>query len=338
MRRRDVLTGATMLAAGGLAAGSAWAATPRFDEVLARWDADEHPDLKGVVIRIGGHVVAERAYGGADLEALHDMRSAGKSVTSLLVGAARDRGLIRSVRDTVSDYWPKARGSAVGDVALADVLTMRSGLAANDEDPTSPGNEDRLDEAANTEAFLLATPQAERPGGRYQYNSLTAFTAGLVVEKATRRHGADFAREVLFKPLGIDRFDWTSDVSGHTKGQGNLSLSPRSMAIIGQMALDGGVWQGREVIGRAWIDESLAPKVSIAAVDRYADGYGYFWYAKAHEIGGRRVQVRFASGNGGNKIYVVPSRRMVVAIASAAYGRGYGQRRSEDILKAVLAA
>lgn len=333
MRRRDVLTGAAALAFAGVAEANA---SP-LDGVLARWDADEHPDLKGVVVRIDGQVAAERAYFGADLDALHDMRSAGKSVTSLLAGAAVDRGLIRSVADPVSRYWPEAKGSPVGDVTLADILTMRSGLAANDEDAASPGNEDRLDEASDTEAFLLATPRMEPPGSRYQYNSLTAFVAGLVVEKAAERHGVAFAREVLFDPLGIKRFEWASDVSGHAKGQGNLSLSPRSMAIVGQMALDRGAWKGQQVISRSWIDESLAPKVGIAAVDRYADGYGYFWYAKTHDIGGRPVEVRFASGNGGNKIYVIPSRRMVVAIASAAYGKGYGQRRSEAILKALLA-
>lgn len=83
---------------------------------------------------------------------------------------------------------------------------------------------------------------------------------------------------------------------------------------------------------------ALAPRVSISAADPYADGYGYFWYSKIQSVEGRQIPVSFASGNGGNKIYVVPSRRLVVAITSSAYGRGYGQRRSESILKAILSA
>ena len=73
-------------------------------------------------------------------------------------------------------------------------------------------------------------------------------------------------------------------------------------------------------------------------MDRYADHYGYFWYGKTYEVAGENIKVSFASGNGGNKIYVIPARRMVVAVASSAYGKPYGQRRSEEILKALLAA
>ena len=206
-----------------------------FAAVLARWDRDDHPDLRGVVVRVGGRVVAERYFNGESPEKLHDMRSAGKSITSLLVGAAIDRGLIHSVADRVERYLPEMRGSAIGDVSLADVLTMRSGLAANDSDSKSPGNEDRLDEAKDPLAFLVGVPRATPPGSVYQYNSLTAYTAGLIVERAARIPEQDFARSVLFGPLRIDRFSWATDIAGHTKGQGNLSITARDMAKIGQM-------------------------------------------------------------------------------------------------------
>ena len=81
----------------------------------------------------------------------------------------------------------------------------------------------------------------------------------------------------------------------------------------------------------------LAPHAAIGAVDRYADGYGYFWYTKTQQVQGKPVLVHFASGNGGNKIYVVPARDEVIVITSSAYGKGYGQLRSETILKAILA-
>ena len=336
MRRRELMIGG-VLAAGGLVAARAPDARG-LDVVLRGFDADEHPDLKGVVVRVDGQVAAERHYNGQPPSTLHDMRSAGKSVTSLLVGAARDRGLIDSLADPVRRYWPEAGGSAIGDVTLSDILTMRSGLAADDDRPESPGNEDRLDAVPDPVAFVLETPRAAPPGSAYLYNSLTAYVAGLVVEKATGRQGRDFAREALFDPLGITHFDWAVDAAGRLKGQGNLSLATHDMALIGQMALDGGSAGGRQVISRGWIEESLSPKVAIGAVDPYADGYGYFWYAKALPVGDRTVDIRFASGNGGNKIYVVPARNMVVAVTSSAYGRGYGQRRSQAILTALLAA
>ena len=307
-------------------------------EVLSAFDHDEHPDLRAVVVLRDGRVVAERYYNGETANTLHDIRSAGKSVTSLLVGIAIDRGKINGVGDTVSTYWPEAKGSAIGDVAIRDVLTMRSGLAAFDADPASPGNEGKLDAASDPLVFLRSIPRADPPGSRYRYNSATACIAGVVVAKATGLSMAAFARTSLFEPLGISRWQWASDAAGYTKGQGNLSLTARDFAAIGEMVRGEGLYRGHRIVSASWIRDALGSKVGISDVDPYADDYGYFWYSKVQQIDGKPVSVSFASGNGGNKIYVIPSRHMVVAVTSSAYGHGYGQRRSEAILTSVLSA
>jgi CubicO group peptidase (beta-lactamase class C family) len=312
------------------------------DAVLASFDQDAHADLRSVLVLRDGRVVAERYYNGELPETLHDVRSAGKSITALLVGAAIDRGLIHGVTDPVGAYWTAAKGSAIGDVPLASVLTMRSGLAAFDSDTASPGNEDRMDDAVDPIAFMLAVPRADPPGTRYRYNSLTAHVAGLTVEYASGRNLEGFARSALFAPLDIAQWSWGRDAAGHPKGQGNLSLRTRDLAKIGQLVLDRGRYQGRRVISEAWIAAMLAPRVHITDVDRYADDYGYFWYAKLLSLeetkaGAKSVPVSFASGNGGNKIYVLPTLHTVVVITSSAYGKAYGQQRSETILKAILA-
>jgi len=332
------LAGALLLLAVTIAAPAAARSAPDLDTVLARFDADEHPDLRGVVVLRDGRIVAERYYNGETPDSLHDIRSAGKSITSLLVGIAIDRGKIRSVDDPVARYWPEAKGSAIGDVPLSDLLTMRSGLAAFDEDPASPGNEDKMDDAADPLAFVLSVPRADPPGTRYRYNSVTAYTAGVVVAKATGHWLGDFAGTALFAPLGIARWHWAADSAGYTKGQGNLSLTTRSLATIGEMVREGGRYRGHRIVSAAWLRKALAPKLGIADSDPYADGYGYFWYSKVQQIDGKPVAVSFASGNGGNKIYIVAARHLVVAVTSSAYGHGYGQRRSEAILKAVLGA
>jgi CubicO group peptidase (beta-lactamase class C family) len=185
---------------------------------------------------------------------------------------------------------------------------------------------------------LFSVPRTMPPGSVYQYNSLTAYTAGLVVERAARMPEQDFARSALFTPLGIDRFSWATDIAGHTKGQGNLSITARDMAKIGQMMLDGGQIEGKRTVSEEWVAASLTARVAISAVDPYADGYGYFWYTKTLTVGRETVKIHFASGNGGNKIYIVPSRHWVVAITSSAYNSNYGQRRSQGILLALLSA
>jgi len=305
---------------------------------LVLWDGDSHRDLRAVVVRRAGAIVAERYFDGETPGTLHDVRSAGKSVTALLVGIAIDRGKLEGTSATLAAVLPEASTSAIADAGLDDLLTMRSGLDANDEDAASPGNEDKLDAAADPVGFALAVPAQARPGERYLYNSLTAYLVGLAVEHATGQHLDELAGQALFGPLGFTDWRWQRDGAGHTKGQGNLSLTARDFSKLGQLVLDGGTYGGRRVISERWIRDLAQPRVSIGDVDPYADGYGYFWYTKTHRIGDREVVVWFASGNGGNKIYVVPSYGVVVAITSSAYNHGYGQRRSQAILQTVLAA
>ena len=315
-----------------------------FASTLAAWDRDpgqepgkdQDKTLQGVVVLRDGRVVAERYYTGATAASLNDIRSAGKSVTALLATIALDRGAIASASDPVRKYWPEAAGSALGAATIDDLLTMRSGLAADDEDPASPGSEDRMDEASDPVAFLRSTPRQDAPGATYRYNSLTAYATGIVVGRATGADLGTFAGTALFGPLGIADWRWNKDAAGHTKGQGNLWLSTRSLATIGEMVRCGGEYRGRRIVSAGGIEAMLRPRVPIAATDPYADEYGRLWYFKSLPVGDFRVPVWFASGNGGNKIYVVPNLRMVVAITSQAYGRGYGQRRSQEILTRLL--
>jgi CubicO group peptidase (beta-lactamase class C family) len=311
-------------------------APPNLAAMLPSWGTDPHPDLKAILIQQNGTLIAERYYNGQTPDAPHDIRSAAKSITSLLIGIAIDRQKIHHITDRVDQYLPQLAHTPVAQTTIADLLTMRSGLAANDEDPNSPGNEDNLDAAPDPIKFLAAIPRATPPGAAYVYNSLTAYTAGLVLQQATAQSAAVFAKQNLFAPLGIENATWRTDVLGNNTGQGNLSLTPRAMLQLGQLVLDQGRHANAQLISRGWITESLVPRVQIANVDPYADAYGYFWYTKTQTINGAPLTVHFASGNGGNKIYIIPARQMVIAIASSAYNHGYGQRRSQSILQTLL--
>ena len=102
------------------------------------------------------------------------------------------------------------------------------------------------------------------------------------------------------------------------------------------MVLDDGIHDGRQVVSSEWIRASLQPRLDISDSDPYASGYGYYWYHQTFLLDGRLIDVSFASGNGGNKIYVIPELDLVVSVMSRAYGQGRGQHRSQDILLAVL--
>lgn len=307
-----------------------------YQSVLSALDQDEHPDLRGVVVLSGDEIAAERYYNGDTADSVCDVRSVAKSVTSLLIGIAIDKGLIHSVKDPVQRYWPEARGSAIGEVTLHDLLTMRTGLAADDQLTESAGNESRLSAAADPMKFVLSVPRANPAGSTYSYNSLAAYTAGLIIEKVARKTELEFARDTLFQPLKIARADWASDTLGHTTGQGNLSISTRTMAVIGQVVLAEGKFGHHRIVSKDWIRASVMPWVPINGVDPYADAYGYHWFLTTLMVKDTPAVVSYASGNGGNKIYVIPSSGLVVAISSSAYGHGYAHHRSLMVLKAVL--
>lgn len=307
------------------------------DIALQPFESDEYGDLHSIIVIQDGKVLAEKYFGDEDPDKVVDVRSAGKSITSLLVGIALDRGLINDVDEPVRDYWPEATSSAVGPIPLRHILDMRSGLEADDDVDGLAGNEDLMDESSDPLAFALGVPAIEPPGRTFRYNSLNAYVAGIVVSRAAGRSLEDFARENLFRPLGIGRWEWQEDRAGVTKGQGNLFLTARGFARIGELVLNRGTHNGQLIVSAEWIDRSLAAGVDISDADPFAHSYGHFWYRKSYPIAGSNVDVHFASGNGGNKIYVMPDLNLVVSVMSTAYGQGRGQRRSEAILKAVLA-
>ncbi len=299
---------------------------------------DPRHDLKGIVILRDGKLVDEAYFNGDGPGTLHDIRSATKSITATLMGIAIQRRFIHSVDDPIAMYLPGLPRDGKQDIRIRDLLNMRSGLDANDEDPSSPGDEDNLDRSTDWMKTAYEIPMKTRPGTQYQYCSLDAFLTGAIVENATRMPLDQFAKKNLFGPIGIKEFEWRHVPVNRTTGQGNLKITARDAAAIGELFLNGGRVQGRQVIPADWVRTSMESQVSISSSDPYADHYSFMWYTKTEFTGDRQIIVHFASGNGGNKIYVVPSLHMVIAITSSAYSTNYGQRRSRDILLAILAA
>lgn len=300
--------------------------------------ADAHKDIKGLVILRDNKVVAEYYFNGNDRNTLHDIRSATKSITATLTGIAIQRHLIGSVDDSISKYLPGLPRDGKQEITIRDLLDMRSGLDVNDDDPSSPGNESRLDTSTDWIKTVYAVPMKSRPGEEYVYCSIDAFILGAIVENASKQNLDLFAEQMLFRPLGVSAYKWRRVPINRTTGQGNLSITTRDEARIGELYLNGGEFNGHRLIEKTWVEKSIEDQIPISSTDPYADYYGYMWYSKSEQVGDRTIPVHFASGNGGNKIYIIPSLGMVVAITSSAYNQKYGQRRSQDILLKVLAA
>ena len=297
-------------------------------------------DITSLLVVQDGRTVYEHYFNGNAADTLNDIRSASKSVTALLMGAAIDRGLVNGVDAKVYDFFPEYRevDGRKRAITVEDLMTMSSIWECDDENQFSTGNEERMYVSERWLTFALSLPikgfapwmtkPADSPYGRaFSYCTADAFTAGAVVERAARKPLSAFAAEVLEKPLGISHVQWNVSAEGIGMGGGGTRYTARDLAKLGQLAMDEGRWQGRQVISAAFIHSMLTPH----AQAREDAEYGYFWWRFHFKAAGHEYVTWAMSGNGGNYVFVVPELRLVTVLTSHAYNQRYAHPQSQKI-------
>jgi CubicO group peptidase (beta-lactamase class C family) len=328
----------------GLVPGSARAAgfdAGRLEALVRSIETERYPNVHSVLLWRDGRFVFEEYFYGYGPGRSHQLRSATKSFISALVGIAMDRHEIEGDEEPVArllawdpsaDPYPDRRKEAI---TLGDLLSMRTGLACDDWDPASPGNEERIEQTPDWVAAAMDLPQVADPGTAARYCSAGAHVAGRIVERATGQDLLDLARARLFGPLGFRGFVWHPEpVAANAATFGQLYLRPRDMLKFGILFLDGGEWRGRRIISRAWVERSTRPLTRIGS-----RRYGYLWWRQGFRVavGDREhtVDTILASGNGGQKIYVVPSLRLVAVFTGGNYN-AVEDSPPNDIMGSVL--
>jgi CubicO group peptidase (beta-lactamase class C family) len=341
--------------ADGLAAGSATAAhldSQLLTSLGPRIQDNTFQQITSVVVMVDGKLAYEGYFNGAGRDTQHDIRSASKTVTSILTGQAIARGALSGVDAKVFGFFPERRKSIQhpdprkDKVTVEDLLTMSSLLECDDENQFSSGNEERMYVSEDWLGFFLDlavkgfAPWAAKPkdspfGRSFSYCTAGVFTLGRVLEKATGHSVPDFAREALFAPLGIDKMTWIFAPLGEAQTGGGARFRSRDLAKLGQLYLDGGRWHGRQIVPEAWVRTSTAAHVQ--ATD--TDTYGYLWWRRDFKAGGRTFPAFYMSGNGGNKVVVVPSAKLVAVITSTFYNsRGMHQQTDKLLTDYILSA
>ncbi len=309
------------------------------------------PRVTSVLVAVDGKLVYEGYFNGAGRDTGHDVRSASKTVVGMLVGQAIARGAITGVDAKVFSFFPERTPVANPDprkleITIEDLLTMSSLLECDDNNDYSTGHEERMYVTEDWLGFFLGLPikgfapwmtkPRDSPYGRsFSYCTAGVFALGAVVERATKRPVPDFAREVLFAPLGIEEVAWNSSPLGLTMTGGGTRFRSRDLLKLGLLHLDGGRWHGRQVMPEAWVATSTAAHVQASDTDTY----GYLWWRRDFEAGGRKLPTVYMSGNGGNKVLVVPAARLVAVITTTNYGtRGMHQSTDKLFVDHILAA
>lgn len=298
-------------------------------------------DFRAIVVLKDNKLVLEEYFNTYWRETIHDIRSAGKSVTSLLLGIAIDKGLVKSTEQSVYDFFPgyknvQSNKPARKDIKIKHLLAMSSGLNADDDDDHSPGQTGNWLMKDNWVDFALSLPMIFDPGEKYVYTDICPMLIGAIIEKTSGKKLAEFANENLFIPLDIREFYWYTASNGSTGPMGNLYLTAVDFAKIGQLVLRKGRWGEKQIISAHWIDQIYKTRFDISKANPFANSYGYFWYAVTKKINGKAFECFYASGNGGNLLFIVPDENLVVSLQSSAYGQGYGTHRSHNIFEYIL--
>ncbi|MDR0924636.1 MAG: beta-lactamase family protein [Hungatella sp.] len=288
-------------------------------------NSDYH-NITGIVVQKNGIKLYENYFNGYTAHNALHIYSVTKSVFSALIGIAIDKGHIKSVDQKVLDFFPdyivKTSEKTIQGVTLKNLLTMTASYKYESEPYEEFFASDNWIKAA------LDLLGGEKPTGEFMYSAIigTHILSGILV-KATGQPVLDFAMEHLFTPLGINvprnvvlgnkeehiaamndknTSGWVVDPQGINTASWGLFLTPGDMAKIGQLYLNGGIWESKQIIPEKWIETSTKEHIRL---DRLS--YGYLWWIindKEHIYG--------ALGDGGNVIYVNTKKKMVVSIAS----------------------
>jgi len=311
--------------------------------------------LHAVVVARRGKLVFEQYFPGydqpwgkpdghSDFDATtkHDMRSASKSVTSLLLGIAIDRKLIAGADEAVVKFFGEYETlKTVGwdAITLRHLLTMSSGIQWDETRAwTDPENDEpHLGLDADPLHYVLAKPIAAPPDQLWVYNGGGTDLLGNIIERTSGKPLSAFAREVLFEPLGISDFEWkTYPRNGKIAAAAGLRLRPRDAAKIGELVLDHGAWAGRQIVSADWIAQSVAPRFQAVGYFGGTLFYGYQWWLGRSLSEGQEVKWIAAMGWGGQRIFIVPDRDLVVMITAAQYGQAKEGLAAQDLLANII--
>jgi CubicO group peptidase (beta-lactamase class C family) len=274
-----------------------------------------------------GFLVFERYFRGYDGSRPHPVYSVTKSVTSLLVGIASDRGELGPLHQSLLSFFPEYESIESLDsnkraIRLEDILTMRAGFEWNEQTAPygTPANPTyQLAGSNDWIKFMLDRPMSDPPGVRFRYNSGCSVLLSGVLRHRTGKHAEEYAVSHLFVPLGISRFSWERGPQGISNTGWGLSMRPRDVARIGLLCLRKGEWHGDRIVSQEWVKESTTNHVSRS--DMFS--YGYQWWMMPLEgVRGhvpRPDDITIAWGWGDQFIFVIPYLDMVVVSTAGNY-------------------
>ncbi|MGM0589971.1 MAG: serine hydrolase domain-containing protein [Bacteroidota bacterium] len=272
-------------------------------------EASDISSIRSVHIIQEGEVIGKRYFRGATPDWPINIKSASKSITSLLVGIAIDEGYLDSVKQPIGpffdSYFEAHPDSLKAQITIQDLLTMRAGL-----ETTSFHNYGRWVISKDWVEYILAQPMVKQPGSDMIYSTGSTHLLSVILTKATGMSTRNFAQQYLFDPLQIQVGGWDRDPQGFYMGGNNLALKAGDLIKIGRLVMNGGIYQGQRIVSDSWLEQSFK-RYTRSNFNPY--DYGYSWWIK--KVNG--YEMRFAWGYGGQYLFMIPELDSIIVITSS---------------------
>ena len=315
--------------------------------------------MHSLLVARRGKLVLEEYFFGFDRGQPHDLRSAGKTFASVLLGAAMMQG---SRVGPETPLYPLVAGMGPfanpdprkAKVTLAHLMTHTSGLACDDNDDASPGNEETLQNQTKQPdwwKYTLDLPMVNEPGTRYAYCSAQMNLVGAALKAATGTWLPELFERTVARPLQFGRWHWNLMPTDEGYLGGGARLRPRDLLKVGQAYLDGGVWRGKRIVDSSWVRLSTSPHMEISPATtgldpkQFANFYipgvdGYAWHLSELRSEERTYRAYLASGNGGQLLIVVPELELAVVFTAGNYRQFgiWGRFVSEIVPREIIPA
>ncbi len=322
--------------------GSGWpVSTDAYDqgkirELNQKIAHQDFKDITSIIVIKDGKLLIEEYFNGADRTTLHNTRSVGKTFTSALMGMAIRDGYIKGLDQTLGEFYDLKSfanfSPKKSDVKLRDLLTMSSAFLGSDQDPNSPGNEENMYPTSDWVKFALDLPMdaAKENGKQWDYFTAGVVVLGDILNKSIPGGLERYADKNLFKPLGISKYEWQYTPQKVVNTAGGLMMSSLDYAKFGQLYKNRGLWDGKPVLPKEWVEETFRKYQKIPNSEN--GSYGFLFWNTTYTVNGRAYEAFNCSGNGGNKIYVFIDQPLVIVVTATAFGKRYAHPQVDKMM------
>ncbi len=255
-----------------------------------------------------GVIINEYFKTGYDEKSIFPVHSCSKSITSILTGIAIDEGYIKDVNTKIEEYFDEVKdgdNDLQKQITIRHLLTHTSGFLSTDTDIWSTWRS-----SSNWLLFIFNSKMQNQPGERFRYSTGNTHVLSAILEKAIGENLYEFGKKNLFLKMDMDSIKCGLAPEGVTDGGNGYTLTAYDFAKFGLLYLQGGKWEGEQLVSKEWVDESTKTQVE----RRPLPSYGYQWWIRT--VGDNNYHCYYAQGFGGQFLFVVPDLNLIITFTS----------------------